>query len=87
MITEIPQRISCGITIKSEIPVDQGRAPRGDAASQPHVAAPGAGLVRDGAGNLYGTTESGGVSNSGTVYKVDKVHGQDWEGVDTGEFK
>jgi len=30
-----------------------------------------AGVVRDPAGNLYGTTDSGGASNLGTVYKVD----------------
>ena len=29
------------------------------------------GLVRDQAGNLYGTTASGGASNSGTVFKLD----------------
>jgi uncharacterized repeat protein (TIGR03803 family) len=32
---------------------------------------PSAGLVRDGAGNLYGTTTAGGASNSGTVFKLD----------------
>ena len=32
---------------------------------------PFAGVVRDGQGNLYGTTEAGGVSNFGTVFKVD----------------
>jgi uncharacterized repeat protein (TIGR03803 family) len=32
---------------------------------------PGAGLVRDGAGNLYGTTVNGGRSGKGTVFKVD----------------
>jgi len=32
---------------------------------------PLAGLVRDGRGNLYGTTGSGGASNHGTVFKVD----------------
>lgn len=30
-----------------------------------------AGLIRDSAGNLYGTTEYGGVSGSGTVFKID----------------
>ena len=30
----------------------------------------GSGLIRDTAGNLYGTTFKGGVSNCGTVYKV-----------------
>jgi len=32
---------------------------------------PSAGLVRDAAGNLYGTTSGGGFSNYGTVYKID----------------
>jgi len=32
---------------------------------------PSAGLVRDGAGNLYGTTTAGGASNSGTVFNLD----------------
>lgn len=31
---------------------------------------PGAGLIPDEAGNLYGTTESGGSSNQGTIFKV-----------------
>ena len=32
---------------------------------------PAAGLVRDEMGNLYGTTENGGASNFGTVFKLD----------------
>jgi len=32
---------------------------------------PSAGVIRDAAGNLYGTTNSGGASNAGVVYKVD----------------
>ena len=32
---------------------------------------PYAGLIRDGAGNLYGTTTSGGANNGGTVFKLD----------------
>jgi uncharacterized repeat protein (TIGR03803 family) len=32
---------------------------------------PSAGLIRDAAGNLYGTTYGGGTSNWGTVFKVD----------------
>jgi uncharacterized repeat protein (TIGR03803 family) len=32
---------------------------------------PSAGLIQDAAGNLYGTAALGGVSNSGTVFKVD----------------
>ncbi len=32
---------------------------------------PWSGVVRDAAGNLYGTTLSGGASNAGVVYKVD----------------
>jgi uncharacterized repeat protein (TIGR03803 family) len=34
-------------------------------------AVPGGGLVRDRAGNLYGTTNSGGASYFGTVFKLD----------------
>jgi uncharacterized repeat protein (TIGR03803 family) len=34
-------------------------------------AAPAAGLIRDRAGNLYGTTTSGGASGNGVVFKVD----------------
>jgi|SRR5271166_126335 len=37
----------------------------------PDGTAPTTGLVRDAAGNLYGTTYSGGASGNGTVYKVD----------------
>ena len=32
---------------------------------------PRAGLVRDAAGNLYGTTEGGGASGNGTVFELD----------------
>jgi uncharacterized repeat protein (TIGR03803 family) len=31
---------------------------------------PGAGLVFDAAGNMYGTTENGGALNSGTVFEI-----------------
>jgi uncharacterized repeat protein (TIGR03803 family) len=33
---------------------------------------PMGGLVRDSAGNFYGTTDSGGTSNAGTVFRLDK---------------
>jgi uncharacterized repeat protein (TIGR03803 family) len=33
-------------------------------------ATPYAGLIRDGAGNLYGTTSNGGANNAGVVFKV-----------------
>src|SRR5215468_3471132 len=38
---------------------------------------PYSGLIRDGAGNLYGTTEIGGLSDVGTVFKIDSyvAHG------------
>ena len=39
-------------------------------ASPPRGASPFAGVIRDSAGNLYGTTTAGGASNSGVVYKV-----------------
>ena len=34
-------------------------------------AAPSGGVIRDSAGNLYGTTSSGGRNNNGTLFKVD----------------
>lgn len=37
----------------------------------PDGASPYAGVVQDGAGNLYGTTGEGGAFNHGTVYKLD----------------
>ncbi len=36
-------------------------------------AKPGAGLILDAAGDLYGTTSAGGASGSGTVFEVDKA--------------
>lgn len=38
----------------------------------PDGSLPYASLIRDKEGNLYGTTETGGASNAGTVFKVDK---------------
>jgi uncharacterized repeat protein (TIGR03803 family) len=38
---------------------------------EPDGCLPAAGLVRDEAGNLYGTTEYGGAFNNGTVFKLD----------------
>src|ERR1039458_1922302 len=37
----------------------------------PHGSFPFAGVIRDSAGNLYGTTNHGGAANAGVVYKVD----------------
>jgi len=37
----------------------------------PDGGTPFAGVIRDSAGNLYGTTSSGGTANAGVVYKVD----------------
>ena len=37
----------------------------------PHGANPSSGVIRDSAGNLYGTTSYGGSSNAGVVYKVE----------------
>src|ERR1017187_6097776 len=36
-------------------------------------ASPTAGVVRDSAGNLYGTTGAGGAQNAGVVYKLDRA--------------
>jgi uncharacterized repeat protein (TIGR03803 family) len=36
-------------------------------------ASPAASVMRDAAGNLYGTTDSGGTSSNGTVFKVDSA--------------
>jgi uncharacterized repeat protein (TIGR03803 family) len=38
---------------------------------------PAAGVIRDAAGNLYGTTSSGGAANAGVVYKLDPGTGQE----------
>src|ERR1039458_1640773 len=35
------------------------------------AATPYAGVIRDSAGNLYGTTVDGGTANEGAVYRVD----------------
>jgi uncharacterized repeat protein (TIGR03803 family) len=42
-----------------------------DFSDEPDAARPNAGLLRDGAGNLYGTTQIGGVFESGAVFKID----------------
>jgi uncharacterized repeat protein (TIGR03803 family) len=43
-----------------------GSLPAGAKGANPY-----AGVVRDAAGNLYGTTVNGGSSNDGAVYKID----------------
>jgi len=40
-------------------------------AGQPDGSCPSAGVVLDAAGNLYGTTKLGGVSNDGIIFKLD----------------
>jgi uncharacterized repeat protein (TIGR03803 family) len=44
--------------------------PKDEHVDWPFGADPNAGLVLDAEGNLYGTTPSGGTSNSGTVFKI-----------------
>jgi uncharacterized repeat protein (TIGR03803 family) len=39
----------------------------------PDGSIPGPGLIRDAAGNFYGTTELGGTGGDGTVFRVDKT--------------
>jgi uncharacterized repeat protein (TIGR03803 family) len=41
----------------------------------PNGRQPIAGLIADAGGNLYGTTETGGASDSGTVFKIDAATG------------
>jgi uncharacterized repeat protein (TIGR03803 family) len=48
-----------------------GIAPAQAQTTYPKGAAPEAGVIRDSAGNLYGTTAFGGTANMGVVYKVD----------------
>jgi len=38
---------------------------------------PFGGVIRDSAGNLYGTTNSGGASNAGVLYKLNRKTGQE----------
>jgi uncharacterized repeat protein (TIGR03803 family) len=38
---------------------------------------PTAGVIRDAAGNLYGTTSAGGAANAGVVFKLDAATGQE----------
>jgi uncharacterized repeat protein (TIGR03803 family) len=39
---------------------------------------PASGLILDRSGNLYGTTQSGGANNQGTVYKMTRLGGGAW---------
>jgi uncharacterized repeat protein (TIGR03803 family) len=41
-----------------------------------HGAGPASGLYSDGSGSLYGTTESGGAHDNGTVYRLDVASGE-----------
>ena len=43
-----------------------------DFTGSPDGSTPYGSLIRDQAGNLYGTTEAGGASGAGTIFKVDK---------------
>jgi uncharacterized repeat protein (TIGR03803 family) len=46
----------------------------------PGGANPYAGVIRDSAGNLYGTTYYGGAAGAGVVYKLDMQLGQELDG-------
>jgi len=48
---------------------------------------PCAGLILDGAGNLYGTTLNGGTNNSGTVFKLILQPGGSWKFTTLHRFK
>jgi uncharacterized repeat protein (TIGR03803 family) len=41
--------------------------------------APAAGVILDAGGNLYGTTQAGGISNSGTVFELSPAAGGGWK--------
>jgi uncharacterized repeat protein (TIGR03803 family) len=61
----------CGVTVLSSAQTESVlyTFQTGTDASTPY-----AGLVHDSAGNLYGTTLSGGVYNDGAVFKLDRRH-------------
>ena len=63
--------VGCGIAFK----VDQvgNETVLHSFAGQPDGATPLAGLVLDAAGNMYGTTSLGGMTNLGTVFKLDST--------------
>ena len=50
-------------------------SPRWLRSTAPTVPSPEAGLIMDSSGNLYGTTESGGVDDDGTVFELAKGSG------------
>lgn len=47
------------------------QAPRAESSFCPDGAYPAAGVIRDGAGNLYGTTSHGGTGGNGTLFMLD----------------
>jgi uncharacterized repeat protein (TIGR03803 family) len=47
-----------------------------DFAGEPDGATPYANVIRDAAGNLYGTTGHGGTTNNGTVFAIDSQGGE-----------
>jgi uncharacterized repeat protein (TIGR03803 family) len=55
----------------------------------PDASRPLSGVIVDSAGNLYGTTESGGINNAGAVYKIDTARVEtilhSFNGVDGGQ--
>ncbi len=66
---------TCGLTLANLPAVAQGPATEtvlyNFAPASPKGAGSKSGLIRDPAGNLYGTTEAGGTWNWGVVYKQD----------------
>jgi uncharacterized repeat protein (TIGR03803 family) len=60
----------CGVVY--ELSVDLKERVLHTFAGPPDGAVPTGGLLRDNAGNLYGTTAEGGTSGLGTVFKLDK---------------
>jgi uncharacterized repeat protein (TIGR03803 family) len=61
--------VGCGVVFKLD--TNGNQTVLHSFTGSPDGAYPSAGLIRDAAGNLYGTTQYGGASGNGTVFKLD----------------
>jgi uncharacterized repeat protein (TIGR03803 family) len=62
---------ACALAVLAMAPAQATEVVLHNFTPAPRGANPGAGLIRDSRGNLYGTTVSGGRGNAGVVYAVD----------------